>query len=104
MASSLALQLQKIGTVSSKGVSKSSAKHRVSFLFDSKEAADYDLDTIYAVGVNGLSELRQYDERFAAFENTLFSESMKTFDRTLKVHRSLVSGLWLPLQLTPRCL
>ncbi|KAK3840885.1 MAG: hypothetical protein J3R72DRAFT_169855 [Linnemannia gamsii] len=82
--SSLAQQLKKIGTADvTKGYEKAS-KHRASFLFDSKQAADYDIDTIYSIGVNGITELKQLDGKFAPFEKTLFAESMKSVDRALQ--------------------
>ncbi|KAF8933369.1 HEAT repeat-containing protein 1 [Dissophora ornata] len=82
--SSLAQQLKKIGTAdATKGIEKA-ARHRASFLFDSKQAADYDIDTIYSIGVNGITELKQLDSKFTPFEKTLFSESMKGVDRVLQ--------------------
>ncbi|KAG0306063.1 HEAT repeat-containing protein 1, partial [Linnemannia gamsii] len=82
--SSLAQQLKKIGTADvTKGYEKAT-KHRASFLFDSKQAADYDIDTIYSIGVNGIAELKQLDNKFAPFEKTLFAESMKNVDRVLQ--------------------
>ncbi|KAG0237384.1 HEAT repeat-containing protein 1 [Mortierella sp. GBA43] len=82
--SSLAQQLKKIGTADANRGSEKAAKHRASFLFDSKQAADYDIDTIYSIGVNGITELRGLDSKFAAFDKTLFSESMKSVDRVLQ--------------------
>lgn len=88
--SSLAQQLKKIGTADvTKGYEKAT-KHRASFLFDSKQAADYDIDTIYSIGVNGITELKQLDTKFAAFEKTLFAESMKGVDRVLQVLFSFI--------------
>ncbi|KAF9125924.1 HEAT repeat-containing protein 1 [Mortierella sp. 14UC] len=82
--SSLAQQLKKIGTADvTKGYEKAT-KHRASFLFDSRQAADYDIDTIYSIGVNGITELKQLDAKFAPFEKTLFAESMKSVDRVLQ--------------------
>lgn len=83
--SSLANQLKRIGTADATKGSETAAKHRASFLFDSKQAADYDIDTIFSIGVNGAAELRLLDDSFAPFERTLFSESMKSVDRTLQV-------------------
>ncbi|KAG0256973.1 HEAT repeat-containing protein 1 [Actinomortierella ambigua] len=81
---SLAQQLRRIGTAdATRGIEKAS-KHKASFLFDSKQAADYDIDTIFSIGANGIAELKQLDERFNAFEKTLFAESMKSFDRTVQ--------------------
>ncbi|KAG0355784.1 HEAT repeat-containing protein 1 [Gamsiella multidivaricata] len=82
--SSLTQQLRKIGTADANRGSERAAKHRASFLFDSKQAADYDIDTIYSIGVNGIAELKQLDPKFSAFEKTLFSESMKNVDRVLQ--------------------
>ncbi|KAG0048658.1 HEAT repeat-containing protein 1 [Gryganskiella cystojenkinii] len=82
--SSLANQLKRIGTADANKGSEKAAKHRASFLFDSKQAADYDIDTIYSIGVNGCAELRLLDDNFAPFEKTLFSESMKNVDRALQ--------------------
>ncbi|KAF9385202.1 HEAT repeat-containing protein 1 [Podila verticillata] len=82
--SSLAQQLKKIGTADVTKGSEKAARHRSSFLFDSKQAADYDIDTIFSIGANGISELKQLDPKFGAFEKTLFSESMKNVDRVLQ--------------------
>jgi U3 small nucleolar RNA-associated protein 10 len=85
MATSLALQLQNIGAVDANKSGIASQTHRTSFLFDSKQAADYDLNTIYSIGLTGLEELKKIDQIFIEFDNTLFSNSMKDFDRVLKV-------------------
>ncbi|KAG0209950.1 HEAT repeat-containing protein 1 [Mortierella sp. GBA30] len=82
--SSLARQLKAIGSADATRGSEKAAKHRASFLFDSKQAADYDIDTIYSIGVNGITELKQLDPKFAPFEKTLFAESMKNVDRVLQ--------------------
>ncbi|KAF9277204.1 HEAT repeat-containing protein 1 [Mortierella alpina] len=82
--SSLARQLKAIGSADANKGSEKAAKHRASFLFDSKQAADYDIDTIYSIGVNGITELKQLDPKFAPFEKTLFAESMKSVDRVLQ--------------------
>jgi U3 small nucleolar RNA-associated protein 10 len=61
---------------------------RPSFLFTAAQAADVDIDTVFALGVNGLTELRALDERFAAFEATLFSAARgaghSSFDRNMQ--------------------
>lgn len=46
---------------------------KASLLFDQQKAEHLDLETILHIGSNGLMELRKYDERFAAFEGTLFA-------------------------------
>jgi len=77
--SSIASQLQKIRK--SKGVEKLQTKYKDSYLFDNKVAADYDLDTIYSIGKSGLESLKQYEKRFANYEKTLFSLTMKNINR-----------------------
>lgn len=56
---------------------------RPSFLFDSKTAANTDNQTIYDLGLNGFAELKRMDERFGAFEETLFENTgnVHGFDR-----------------------
>ncbi|KAF9427830.1 HEAT repeat-containing protein 1, partial [Podila epigama] len=81
---SLQQQLKRIGTADATRGSEWAAKHRASFLFDSKQAADYDIDTIFSIGSNGITELKQLDPKFASFEKTLFAESMKNVDRVLQ--------------------
>jgi len=77
--SSVASQLQKIRKA--KGVEKLQIKYKDSYLFDNKVAADYDLDTIYSIGKSGLESLKQYEKRFANYEKTLFSLTMKNINR-----------------------
>ncbi|KAF9401164.1 HEAT repeat-containing protein 1 [Mortierella sp. AD011] len=81
---SLAQQLKRIGTADATRGSEKAARHRASFLFDSKQAADYDIDTIFSIGANGIAELKQLDPKFQPFEKTLFAESMKSVDRVLQ--------------------
>ncbi|RKP05884.1 hypothetical protein THASP1DRAFT_19205 [Thamnocephalis sphaerospora] len=79
--SSLSAQLSRIATAEKRG----SDKFTSSFLFDAKQAADYDLESIFALGSAGLADLEQLDERrFGKFRRTLFSEQIKGFDRALK--------------------
>ncbi|KAL9551329.1 hypothetical protein MBANPS3_004308 [Mucor bainieri] len=82
--SSLKQQLKKIGTLDLRNVSEASRKTRASFLFSAREAADQDLETIYSIAYNGIMELVILDEKFSAFEKTLFSEGMKSVDRVLQ--------------------
>ncbi|KAM5557014.1 uncharacterized protein ABKV19_024415 [Rosa sericea] len=56
---------------------------RPSILFDPKEAADIDIDTIFAVGLQGLELLVSTDERFRNFKSDLFSYQSKELDREL---------------------
>ena len=55
-----------------------------SLLFDAKEAADLDIETIHGLGVNGLVELSGLDPRFQPFETTLFHPRMRTLERALE--------------------
>ncbi|KAI8638474.1 hypothetical protein BD408DRAFT_373403 [Parasitella parasitica] len=82
--SSLKQQLKKIGTLDLRNVSELSRKSKASFLFSAREAADQDLETIYSIAYNGIMELVILDEKFSAFEKTLFSEGMKSIDRVLQ--------------------
>lgn len=52
-----------------------------SLLFTQKEAAALDLDDIYDIGVNGLLELIQMDEKFATFQSTILSPQARRIDR-----------------------
>ncbi|KAG0164360.1 HEAT repeat-containing protein 1 [Apophysomyces sp. BC1034] len=81
---SLQQQLKRLGTADLRNVTEISRRHKASFLFSSREAADQDLDTIYSIAYNGIMELVIMDSKFSAFENTLFSETMKSVDRVLQ--------------------
>ena len=83
---SLADQLKQIAAQNPFLTNLKSTKRRPSYLFTAEKAGDLDMDTVFAIGVNGFLELCQIDARFLPFEETLFSESFKTYDRTLKVH------------------
>lgn len=56
---------------------------RPSVLFDPKEAADIDIETIWNIGVQGLEVLISSDERFQNYMNELFSHRSKELDREL---------------------
>ena len=76
MASSLQAQLQ--ARASRRAVSTPRlVKSRPSFLFNSRQAADLDSETVYNIGMNGFQELQQLDGRFSMFEKTLFAVSGK---------------------------
>jgi len=92
MPSALASQLQKIAAQNKANPqisSKKAQKYKPSYLFTSKEAADYDLDTIYSIGLEGLNELKQENPAFEPFGNTLFSPAIKSVDRTLQVKKNI---------------
>ena len=43
-----------------------------------------DIDTVFALGVNGLAELTALNAKFGSYEKTLFNPNMKTMERTLQ--------------------
>ncbi|KAJ3185328.1 HEAT repeat-containing protein 1 [Gaertneriomyces sp. JEL0708] len=59
-------------------------KGRASLLFAPKKAADIDADTIFSIGRDGLADLVIHNRAFADFEHTLFSDHVKSLDRTLQ--------------------
>ncbi|KAJ7949476.1 U3 small nucleolar RNA-associated protein [Quillaja saponaria] len=56
---------------------------RPSVLFDPKEAADIDIETILSIALQGLEVLINTDERFRHYKNDLFSDRSKDLDREL---------------------
>ncbi|XP_051849505.1 HEAT repeat-containing protein 1 [Antechinus flavipes] len=61
------------------------ARHEVaSLLFDCKEAASIDRDTIFAIGCTGLEELIGIDPSFQKFESALFSQLAKSLERSVQ--------------------
>ncbi|KAI9255682.1 hypothetical protein BDA99DRAFT_562196 [Phascolomyces articulosus] len=81
---SLQDQLKRIGTADLRNVTEGTRRHKASFLFTSREAADQDLETIYSIALNGVMELAIIDSKFTPFQKTLFSEKMKGYDRVLQ--------------------
>ncbi|KAF5392137.1 hypothetical protein D9757_003220 [Collybiopsis confluens] len=66
--------------------SRTRGKHATveSYLFpNSREAAEHDLDSIYALGRSGFDALSILNPRIASYEDQLFSYHAKTLDRTL---------------------
>uniref|UniRef100_A0A673BB61 HEAT repeat-containing protein 1 n=1 Tax=Sphaeramia orbicularis TaxID=375764 RepID=A0A673BB61_9TELE len=55
-----------------------------SLLFDPKDAATMDRSTFYALGCTGLEELLGLDPVFADFQQTLFSPSSQTLERSVQ--------------------
>ena len=86
---SLAKQLQKLAIPGQPSLRQIVSRKRPSLLFDAKEAADIDIETIYALGTNGLEELINIDQSFADFETNLFQESCKEFERTVQTKEVL---------------
>ncbi|KAH9647922.1 hypothetical protein KPL70_025376 [Citrus sinensis] len=56
---------------------------RPSILFNPKEAADIDTDTILNIALSGLEVLTSVDGRFRNYKNDLFSHKSKDLDREL---------------------
>lgn len=84
MTTELARQLLKLKVPGQPSIREATSKRKPSLLFDGKHAADIEVDTIYALGVNGLEELTSLEPNFAEFESSLFSESCKSFERTVQ--------------------
>lgn len=83
--SSLAKQLQQLqipGTLQSIDASKTCKK--ASLLFEDKDAADIDNETLFSMGVNGLEELKVIEPAFSTFDNSLFGDNCKSLERTLQ--------------------
>ncbi|KAK3912207.1 HEAT repeat-containing protein 1 [Frankliniella fusca] len=79
MATSLAAQLKRLQAPQTSLLLQD--KKRPSLLFDPKEAANYDRQTIYELGVAGLEELKTLYARFSEFESTLFDISSISLER-----------------------
>ncbi|KAJ2545092.1 snoRNA-binding rRNA-processing protein utp10 [Coemansia sp. RSA 1853] len=84
MASSLAGQLFRMRNIDRVISSERSQKIRASFLFDGRQAADIDMQTIFDIGCDGLGELRKMNRKFDSFASTLFSPAIKDLDRVLQ--------------------
>lgn len=58
------------------------AQHSKSLLFEPRDAANQNFETIYQLCLEGFDELCQLDARFVPFARNLFSEQSKNEDRT----------------------
>lgn len=81
MATSLALQLQKLATPQTSILDEK--KKKGSLLFDPSEAAGYGKDVYYDIGLSGFEELLRVDGRFSSFKDTLFGKGSKDFQRVI---------------------
>ncbi|BFY99516.1 hypothetical protein BsWGS_02556 [Bradybaena similaris] len=89
---SLAEQLQKLATPQAQSALASRDHIQASFLYDSKEAATFERQHFYNIGVNGLQQLAGRDQRFREFEQNLFNPSSQTLQRfvqTTEVNKKL---------------
>lgn len=82
MPTSLAEQLNKLKTPQASLLTH--RKFKPSFLFDAKEAAKFDRDTLYELGLSGLEELKKLNPHFSIFEDTLFDLTSKSFERSVE--------------------
>lgn len=62
---------------------RSRRKPRESYLFTGKEADNHDLDSLHALGINGLIQLSSLNPQLRTFEDRLFSDQARSTDRTL---------------------
>ncbi|KAJ8537126.1 hypothetical protein K7X08_035527 [Anisodus acutangulus] len=83
MATSLVAQLQRLAVPDSEPRKRPFT--RPSILFDPKEAADIELDTILNIALSGLEVLISIEERFKKYKNDLFSYGSRELDRDLMV-------------------
>jgi len=83
MTSSLATQLAQGASLNyALLVDRSKRKYPESYLFTGKEANHHDLYSVHALALNGFTHLRSVNPTFRSFEQTLFSETAKSVDRT----------------------
>ncbi|EOA29708.1 hypothetical protein CARUB_v10012793mg [Capsella rubella] len=84
MSSSMVSQLQALKSVLQGDTEPSKRPFtRPSILFSPKEAADFDIESIYELGLKGLEVLGNKDERFKNYMNDLFSHKSREIDREL---------------------
>ena len=82
MASSLAAQLSQTASLNaSLFVDRSRRKPTQSYLFTGHEADQHDLDSIHALGSNGLMQLAILNVSLGKFEDTLFSDAANGGER-----------------------
>lgn len=82
MSTSLAEQLRRLKTPQTSHLSDS--KKRASILFDWREAAEKDRETIFDIGLSGLQELTAISPSFAQFEATLFDKNTVELQRAVE--------------------
>lgn len=79
---SLAAQLQKLAIP--QATAYKDDRRKASLLFTPEEAAHKDRETFYRIALTGLAELNTLYEGFRVFEDTLFSQSSKDFERSVQ--------------------
>lgn len=91
MSTSLADQLRRLKTPQSTLLVDS--KKRASILFNPKEAAEKDRETIFDIGYSGFEELIKLNPSFLQFESALFDKNAREFQRAVEhkeVNRQLM--------------
>jgi U3 small nucleolar RNA-associated protein 10 len=82
---SLSQQLKKLQVPQTQWLLNTEKQRRVSFLYDPKDAANLDSEAVYCLAINGLEQLKLIDAGlFETFENTLFSTTTITFERSVQ--------------------
>lgn len=82
MSTSLAEQLKRLAQPQTSQIVDT--KFRASILFDPKEAAAKDRETIFDIGRSGLHEIASLNPTFLQFEQTLFSRAARDFVRNVE--------------------
>lgn len=87
MVSDLASQLAAINANNTTVLDRKKRKklHSASLIFEAKEAAGQDYETIFSIAIEGLTDLEQLDPRFEAFRKNIFNESSISVDRLVQV-------------------
>ncbi|XP_010275398.1 PREDICTED: uncharacterized protein At3g06530 isoform X2 [Nelumbo nucifera] len=84
MATTIASQLQAIKSyIKADSEPTKRPFTRPSIIFNPKEAADTDLDTILSIALSGLEVLIDTDERFRCYKDVLFSQRSGELDREM---------------------
>lgn len=84
MATSIASQLQALKSVVKVDTEPPKKPFtRPSILFNPKDAADIDIDTIFSLALSGLEILISKEERFRNYKSTLFGHKSRELDREL---------------------
>lgn len=84
MATSIASQLQALKSVVKADTEPLKKPFtRPSILFNPKDAADIDIDTIFSLALSGLEILIGKEERFGNYKSTLFGHKSRELDREL---------------------
>ncbi|KAJ9574702.1 hypothetical protein L9F63_008137, partial [Diploptera punctata] len=82
MSTSLAEQLKKLAVPQTSLLLQE--KKKLSLLFDPREAAKFDRDTFYEIGISGLEELVKLNPKFEEFHSSLFDLSSRCLERSIE--------------------